>query len=231
MSASRPPSSKHGPRISRVAEAVQRVPRGLFVGHDSQRGQEHRGEAQPEALSAELVTRMLESLELEGNEKALLVGASSAYEAALLSQLVLEVYAVEPDAARMNEQQRVLQQFGCRNVKLVSAEPRAGWPKAAPYQVIMLAAALPSLPMRLIDQLDAGGRLVVALGDKESQLMTRLRRHPDSLECDTLCACSLAMLAGSRRVSQFPWNDLGTGSPSHSIAERPGRGSTKGAKG
>ena len=188
---------------------MQQAPRELFLAHEH--GVEKRagavgGKLAP--LPEDLVIRMLESLELDGTEKALVVGVGSAYEAALLSLLALEVYLVEMDPERVQRLAHALDQIGRNNVKLVPGEAQAGWPKAAPYQAIVIGAAVPEMPRTLVDQLDTGGRAVVALGDPAAQLLTRLRRHPDSLESDTLGTCALGMLPGSPSgASNLPWTE------------------------
>lgn len=188
---------------------MQQAPRELFLAHERDVEKRDGGQSgKLVLLPDELVTRMLESLELEGSEKALVVGAGSAYEAALLSLLALEVYLVEMDPERVRRLAQALNKIGRNNVKLVPGEAQSGWPKAAPYQAIVIGAAVPEVPQPLVDQLDTGGRAVVALGDDAAQLLTRLRRHPDSLESDTLGACALGMLPGaSSQASNLPWTE------------------------
>jgi protein-L-isoaspartate(D-aspartate) O-methyltransferase len=195
---------------------MQQAPRQLFL--DDPRGIGLRAEAgvgTRAPLPEDLVIRMLESLELEGTEKALVVGPGSAYAAALLSLLTPEVYLVEIDPERVRRVAQALDRIGRGNVTLVPGEARAGWPKAAPYQAIVIGGAVPEVPQMLVDQLDTGGRAVVALGDHGAQLLTRIRRHPDSLESDTLGTCALGMLPGSSSTSNLPWTERrDAGSPS-----------------
>jgi protein-L-isoaspartate(D-aspartate) O-methyltransferase len=208
MSSSRAPASQRTLHRDRVLKAMQQAPRALFLTDQA-------GIARCAPLPEPLVIRMLESLELDGTEKALVVGAGSAYEAALLSLLALDVYLVETDPQRVQRLAQALKQIRRDNVTLVPGEAQSGWPTAAPYQAIVLGAAVPEFPQPLVDQLDTGGRAVVALGGRDAQLLTRLRRHPDSLESDTLGTCALGMLPGaSCDASSLPWTERhAAGSP------------------
>jgi protein-L-isoaspartate(D-aspartate) O-methyltransferase len=94
-----------------------------------------------------------------------------------------------------------LAELGCDNVRVIHADASAGWPEGAPYQGIILGAAATHLPVGLIEQLDLGGRLVISLGDAETQLVERLQRRLDGLDSRTLGACRLDMLATPRPAS------------------------------
>jgi len=99
-----------------------------------------------------------------------------------------------------------LKTLGCTNVQVVHGDASAGWPECAPYQAIVMGAAATELPSALVDQLDLGGRLVIALGDSDAQILACLRRHVDSLASTTIGGCHLDMLHGRRRSpSSFPW--------------------------
>jgi protein-L-isoaspartate(D-aspartate) O-methyltransferase len=154
----------------------------------------------------QVVTTMLEALELDGTERVLDVGSGSGYQAALLGRLAREVISVEIDEALAARASRLLRELGCANVRVIHADASAGWPEGAPYQGIVVGAAVTELPAGLITQLDHGGRLVIPLGDAEAQLVERFEKRLDTLDSRTIGACQLEMLVSPRRrPSSFPW--------------------------
>jgi protein-L-isoaspartate(D-aspartate) O-methyltransferase len=153
-----------------------------------------------------IVTMMLGALELDGTERVLDIGCGSGYQAALLSRLTREVVSIEIDDERFKRASRLLKELGCANVQVIHADGSAGWPQEAPYQGIVVGAAATELPAGLIEQLDLGGRMVIPLGDGEAQLVERLEKRLDALDCSTIGACRLDMLVNPcRRPSSFPW--------------------------
>jgi protein-L-isoaspartate(D-aspartate) O-methyltransferase len=107
---------------------------------------------------------MVEALGLAGSERVLEVGAGYAWQTALLARLCGFVWAVErfgdvAEAAREN-----LARFGVTNAEVVTGDGTKGLPEHAPYHVILVAAAFPSVPRPLEEQLAAGGRLVQPVG-------------------------------------------------------------------
>jgi protein-L-isoaspartate(D-aspartate) O-methyltransferase len=107
---------------------------------------------------------MVEALGLSGSERVLEVGAGYGWQTALLARLCGFVWAVErfgdvAEAAREN-----LTRFGVTNAEVVTADGTEGLPEHAPYDAILVAAAFPSVPRPLEEQLAAGGRLVQPVG-------------------------------------------------------------------
>jgi protein-L-isoaspartate(D-aspartate) O-methyltransferase len=105
-----------------------------------------------------------------GLGKTLEVGAGCGYQAAVLGRLTPEVYAVERIAPLLEKAKanlRALRQF---NVRLKHADGQMGLPEAAPFDTIIVAAAAPSLPLALLQQLSPGGRMVLPIGSVEQTL-------------------------------------------------------------
>jgi protein-L-isoaspartate(D-aspartate) O-methyltransferase len=174
-------------RDERVLAAVRDVPRDLFVPP------EHRGEAWEnvplpigggQTISQPLVVaRMLELLELSGEERVLDVGTGSGYHAALLARLARHVWSVELQPELSARAARSLAAAGLDNVTLVVGDGSLGLPDAAPFDAINVAAAAPGgdVPPALEAQLAAGGRLVAPVGDDEQHLVL-VRRTDGELE-------------------------------------------------
>ncbi len=111
-----------------------------------------------------IVALMTDLLDLEGEERVLEVGTGSGYQAGILGKMAMEVHTVEmiPELAARAAQ--TLTDMGYLNVHVHNADGSLGWPQAAPYDGILVAAAAPSAPPPLLEQLDEGGRMVIPVG-------------------------------------------------------------------
>jgi protein-L-isoaspartate(D-aspartate) O-methyltransferase len=143
-----------------------------------------------------IVALMTEALELAGPEKVLELGTGSGYQAAVLGELAAQVFTIErlPSLARAAEQ--VLASLGYSNVHVIVADGTLGWPGQAPFDAILVTAGSPQVPPPLVDQLAMGGRLVIPVGDRYSQTLTRVRRTPDGLKHEYLGGCRFVKLIG-----------------------------------
>lgn len=120
-----------------------------------------------------IVAYMTEALKVEPSHKVLEIGTGSGYQAAVLSELVRQVYTIEivPELARRAE--AVLRSLDKTNVHVRAGDGYAGWPEQAPFDRIIVTAAPDQLPRPLIDQLAPGGLLVAPVGAQGSpQWMT-----------------------------------------------------------
>lgn len=119
--------------------------------------------------------------QLEGDERVLEVGTGSGFQTALLALLADQIYSIErvdPLAQRARERLREMEVQG---VHVRTGDGSRGWPEAAPFDVILVGAAAPSVPSALEEQLAEGGRLVVPVGDDEQRLLL-IRRRGGELE-------------------------------------------------
>lgn len=169
----------------RVLHAIASVPRDLFVPGEL-RGSAWEDDALPIAAGQTIsqptvVGRMCELLELSGEETVLDVGTGSGYHAAVLSRLAARVYSVERHSELTEGARAALELAGIDNVTLITGDGTRGHPAAAPYDAINVAARSEKPPAALIEQLAAGGRMVIPLGGEGQHLM-RLRRAGASIE-------------------------------------------------
>jgi len=130
--------------------------------------------------------RYLEVLQLTGREKVLEIGTGSGYQTALLAQLADTVFSVERIASLAAEARAVLQAVGIHNVTVLVGDGTLGWRPFAPYDAILVAAASPTVPAPLVEQLAPGGRLVIPIGDRRVQVLQLLRKVGDRIETTSL---------------------------------------------
>jgi protein-L-isoaspartate(D-aspartate) O-methyltransferase len=112
-----------------------------------------------------VVALMTESLKLNGNHRVLEIGTGSGYQAAVLAKIVKEVYSIEIKEKLHRESSRLLNDMGFTNVKTRHGDGYFGWQEAAPFDAIMITAAINHIPPPLLKQLTEGGRLILPLGN------------------------------------------------------------------
>ena len=153
----------------KVLMAMQNVPRHAFVpkGVRSQSYADHPlpiGEGQT-ISQPYIVALMTESLGLTGKEKILEIGTGSGYQAAILAEIVPSVISIEIKRKLFLESSRLLKELGYTTVSSQFGDGYFGWPQQAPYDCIMITAAVDHIPPPLIQQLKIGGRLILPLGN------------------------------------------------------------------
>ncbi|MCP4009179.1 MAG: protein-L-isoaspartate(D-aspartate) O-methyltransferase [Proteobacteria bacterium] len=111
-----------------------------------------------------------------GVRRVLDIGTGCGYQAAVLSQLVDWVFTVERIEALSFSARERLQTLGYKNISYLCGDGYQGWPRKAPFDAIIVAAAPPAVPEALKQQLAVGGRLVIPVGDDENQALRLIRR-------------------------------------------------------
>ena len=160
-----------GIRDPRVLAAFERVPRAAFVPEEARRiaeGDHPLDIGYGQTISQPfIVAAMTEALELQGRERVLEVGTGSGYQTAVLCEMLplsTTVRTIEIVPELSWRAQRVLTDRGYDNVEYRVGDGALGWPEAAPYDAILVAAAPATVPAPLLDQLAPGGRLVIPVG-------------------------------------------------------------------
>ena len=158
-----PPAGRTRVTDERVLDAMRAVPRHVFVpGTNSRYAYRDRplsiGEGQT-ISQPYIVAVMVSALELRRTDRVLELGTGSGYQAAVLAELASVVISVERLTSLAESARRRLEELGYSNVTIGPAAPEElGWPRAAPYDAIVVAAGAPRLARELIDQLVVGGR-------------------------------------------------------------------------
>jgi protein-L-isoaspartate(D-aspartate) O-methyltransferase len=177
----------NGVTDQRVIEVMSQVPREEFLsGRLRRHAYENRALAIDcgQTISQPLVVGLMtQALAPKPDDRALEVGAGSGYQAAVLSRLVRHLITLELEPALAEHASETLARLGYTNVEVAVADGTLGWPAYAPYDIILVAAASPDVPPALIEQLAAGGRLVIPVGRAadEHQDLRLYQRHGDSL--------------------------------------------------
>ena len=176
----------------RVLAAFARVPRRFFVPEEGQpyaEGDHPLEIGYGQTISQPyIVAAMTEALQLEGRERVLEVGTGSGYQTAILCELLplastVRTIEIVPELAGRAE--RTLRELGYENVEFRVGDGACGWPEAAPYDAIVVAAAPEEVPAPLLQQLAPGGRLVIPVGpDPEHQELQLWHKLPSGDDFD-----------------------------------------------
>lgn len=156
-----------GIKDEKVLSAMLKVPRHLFVPPEwvEQAYEDYPlpiGEGQT-ISQPYIVALMTASLCLKGNEKVLEIGTGSGYQAAILAEIVKEVYTIEIRESLALSAEKRLKKMGYKNIKVKVGDGYFGWKEYAPFDGIIVTCAAPAPPPPLVEQLKEGGRMVIPL--------------------------------------------------------------------
>lgn len=169
----------------RVLEAMRKVPRHRFVP-ESARGEAYGDHPLPighgQTISQPyIVGFMTQALQLEPSHRVLEIGTGSGYQAAVLAELVKEVYTIEIVAPLAERAKALLAELAYRNVRVRAGNGYLGWPEQAPFDRVMVTAAPDEIPPALVAQLKIGGLMAVPVGTVMQELRI-VRRTTSGLE-------------------------------------------------
>jgi len=189
-----------GIKDKRLLEAMEKVPRQMFVP-DNLKDYAYDDSALPigdgQTISQPyMVAIMTELLELKGAEKVLEVGTGSGYQAAILSLLCKKVVSVERIKSLADKAGKLIAELGYNNVEIVVGDGTEGYKQGSPYDGIIVTAACPDIPEPLAKQLKEGGRLVLPVGERFSQILTVVHKIEGKIEIERSIACVFVPLIG-----------------------------------
>ena len=147
-----------------------------------------------------IVALMTELLELEPVDRVLEVGGGCGYQAAVLGELVAEVHSIEVIPELAWQAEKTLAGLGYTNIHVHTGDGSLGWPEAAPYNRILVAAAAPEVPQPLIDQLAEDGQMVIPVGSRSVQHLEIWKRTGEEVNCIINLEVCFVPLRG-----QFGW--------------------------
>jgi protein-L-isoaspartate(D-aspartate) O-methyltransferase len=191
---------KRGISDARVLAAMRTVARDRFIppelhDHAYDDGPLPIGEAQT-ISQPYMVALTCEAAQLNGSERVLEIGTGSGYEAAVLSHLAAQVYSVESIPHLYDRARIILQGVGASNVALRLGDGSFGWPEEAPFDVIVVSAAMPGVPTTLLAQLKPDGRLIAPIGEEELQSLVRISRKSGRWQEEYFGECRFVKMTG-----------------------------------
>ncbi len=186
---------------SRLIDAMARIPRERSID-ESLRDEAYADRALGidcgQTISQPyIVALMTQALALRGDERVLEIGTGSGYQTAILAELAREVLSIERHAALSRQAAARLAELGYNRVTLVVGDGTLGWPAAAPYDRILVAAAAATVPQPLIEQLVPGGILVIPLGTRDHQMLQAIHKVGNEPQIEPLSACRFVPLLGA----------------------------------
>ena len=191
---------RRGIRDERVLEAMRLVPRHEFVPAELQKVAyddrplpigAHETISQPYIVAA-----MTQAARVAPGDIALEIGGGSGYQAAILAHLADTVYSVEINPALAEKARERLERLGYGNVEMIAGDGSEGFAARAPYDVVIVSAATPSLSPVLLGQLAEGGRLVAPVGNMRYQELLLLSKQGGQITTQHLDPCQFVPLIG-----------------------------------
>ena len=185
---------------SRVLAAMGKVPRHEFVP-ERLRSRAYQDSPLPighdQTISQPfIVAFMTESLQPRPSDRVLEIGTGSGYQAAVLAELVAEVYTIEIIKELADRAAADLKRLGYTNVQVRAGDGYQGWPQAAPFDAIIVTCAPNKVPQPLVDQLKTGGRMIIPVGVSWNQELVLLHKRDGKLEQQTVLPVRFVPMTG-----------------------------------
>lgn len=170
----------------RVLAAMRRVPREEFVPAEL-RAETYEDHPLPigygQTISQPyIVAFMTEQLRPRAGDRVLEIGTGSGYQAAILAELVKEVFSVEIVEPLAQTAEATLARLGFRNVHVKAGDGSHGWPEHAPFDAIIVTCAPDHMPQALADQLVDGGRMIIPVGERARQELYLIEKNEGKIE-------------------------------------------------
>jgi protein-L-isoaspartate(D-aspartate) O-methyltransferase len=144
-----------------------------------------------------IVALMTQEIEVDKDDKVLEIGTGSGYQAAVLSELVSEVYTIEIIKELATAAEERLQELGYENIAVKNADGYFGWEEHAPYDAIIITAAANHIPPPLLQQLKNNGKLIIPLGSTlQFQTLTLVTKKDGNYTSEFITGVRFVPLTG-----------------------------------
>lgn len=189
-----------GIHSQKVLAAMRTVPRHLFVEEsfqDSAYEDHPLPIGQDQTISQPyMVALMTEQLDVHLDSVVLEIGTGSGYQTAILAELAKQVFTVERLVLLGEKARTLFEQLRYDNIHVQVGDGTLGWNEHAPYDRIIVTAGAPAVPETLIEQLADGGKLVIPVGNRVSQVLQVITKQGERLNTETSCHCVFVKLIG-----------------------------------
>jgi protein-L-isoaspartate(D-aspartate) O-methyltransferase len=196
-----------GVKDKKVLDAMARVPRHLFV-EERLRERAYADYPLPigdgQTISQPyVVALMTEALRLRPGDRVLEIGTGSGYQAAVLAEIVKDVYTIEIRKSLADMAEKRFREFGYKNVRVKYADGYFGWEEYAPFDAIIITASANHIPPPLIRQIKEGGRLIIPLGNTVYyQMLTLLTKKKGDLDVEQMGSVAFVPMIGEAEKSR-----------------------------
>jgi protein-L-isoaspartate(D-aspartate) O-methyltransferase len=196
-----------GVKDKKVLDAMARIPRHLFV-EERLRERAYADYPLPigdgQTISQPyVVALMTEALRLRPGDRVLEIGTGSGYQAAVLAEIVKDVYTIEIRKSLADMAEKRFRELGYKNVKVKYADGYLGWEEYAPFDAIIITASANHIPPPLIRQIKEGGRLIIPLGNTVYyQTLTLLTKKKGDLDVEQMGSVAFVPMIGEAEKSR-----------------------------
>lgn len=192
-----------GIQEKRVLAAMNKVPREEFVPEEL-RAASYADQPLPigydQTISQPfIVAFMTEQLRPQAQDRVLEIGTGSGYQAAILAELVAEVYSIEIIEPLAKTAEATLQRLGYKNVHVKVGDGYKGWTEHAPFDIVIVTCAPDHVPQALVDQLKEGGRMIIPVGGRGEQELYLLEKEKGKLRQRGISPVRFVPMTGEAR--------------------------------
>ena len=200
---------RRGIKSPQLLEAMRQIPRHLFV-QPLMRDRAYEDNPLPigenQTISQPYIVALMTSLiHLEGVENVLEIGTGSGYQSAILSRLAKTVHTIERHRSLARRAESILKELNIQNVTVHVGDGSVGLPKFAPFEAILITAAMPQVPEVLLNQLAKDGRLVAPVGSSGKQILQRWTREGETFSREDFIPVTFVPLRGELGWKSSEW--------------------------
>ena len=187
-----------------VLDAMRSVPRHTFVD-EALASRAYEDVALPigmkQTISQPFIVALMTQtiIAAPAPSRVLEIGTGCGYQTAVLASLVTRVYTVERIELLLTRARRRLRMLNISNVRFKHDDGNAGWAECGPFDAMLVAAAPPRLPEKLVEQIVVGGRLVIPVGDPRQQRLKVFTRTESGVDEDTIADVAFVPMIGGKR--------------------------------